>query len=86
MAVGSFSTSLSGAQGLLTHVYDSDRMLGEVIEKAAELAESGQPTVEGALTRYEQVSGPIGSRARQVWVSVAFLLSRHARMAAKLPD
>ena len=71
---------------MLTHVHDRYRMLGDVIEKAAELAESGEPTVERALTRYEQISGPLGSRARQVWVSVAFLLNRHARMAAKLPD
>ena len=61
-------------------------MLGEVIEKAAELAESGEPTVERALTRYDQVAGPIGSRARQIWVSVAFMVGRHARLSAKLPD
>lgn len=61
-------------------------MIGEVIEKAAELAVSEEPTVERALLRYQQADGPTGSRARQIWVSVAFLLSRHARLAKKLPD
>ena len=61
-------------------------MLGEIIDKAAELAESGEPTVEQALTRYEQEAGPIGSRAKQVWVSVAFLIGRHVRLKATLPD
>ena len=56
-------------------------MLGDVIEKAAELADSGEPSVERALTRYGQINGPRGSRARQVWVSVAFLLSRHAHLS-----
>jgi hypothetical protein len=53
-------------------------MLGEVIEKAAELAASGEPSVERALVRYEQVDGSSASRARQIWVSVAFLFKRHA--------
>lgn len=61
------------------------RMLGEIVEKAAELAESGEPTVDRALTRYAQIGGPLGSRARQVWVSVAFLVGRHKRMSEQLP-
>lgn len=61
-------------------------MLGEVIEKAAELAESGEPTVERALTRYEQVVGPLEARTKQIWVSVAFLVKRHARLQANLPE
>lgn len=66
--------------------WETKRMLGEVIDKAAELAETGEPTVERALGRYEQLSGPIGSRAKQVWVSVAFLIGRHARLTATRPD
>ncbi len=59
-------------------------MLGEVIEKAAELADSGEPTVERALVQYDQTEGPMGSRARQIWVSVAFLFGRQDRLL-KMP-
>lgn len=61
-------------------------MLGDVIEKAAELAEDGEPTVEGALDRYDRLSGPLGSRVRQIWVSVAFLIDRHTRLKRTMPD
>lgn len=60
-------------------------MLGEVIEKAAELADSGEPTVEGALEQYDRTEGPMGSRPRQIWVSVAFLFGRQDRMSNARP-
>ena len=59
-------------------------MLGEVIEAAANLAEETEPTVEEALFRYHQMIDPL-DRASQIWVSVAFLLVRHKRLAAILP-
>lgn len=59
-------------------------MLGEVIEKAACLAETGEPTVDRALTEYQRIEEPGGLRLRQVWVSVAFLLKRHATIVSGL--
>lgn len=61
-------------------------MLGEVIERAAELAEAGEPTIDAALARYEQSHDNPPRRNGHIWVSVAFLLSRHAVLSRLLPS
>jgi hypothetical protein len=59
-------------------------MLGEVIEAAAELADTSEPTVAAALVRYQHLPDP-ACRQGQIWVSVAFMLDRHDRITATFP-
>lgn len=69
---------------LLTYAAYCGSMLGEVIEAAAALADETEPTIEEALLCYHRLADPL-DHAAQLWVSVAFLLVRHARLAATLP-
>lgn len=55
-----------------------------VFERAAELAADAGPSVDHALDLFERAGGCSGGHVAQVWLSVAFLFARHARVTEML--
>lgn len=60
-------------------------MLANVIDRAVDLTEEGQGTVDGALERYAWSQALMLREDAALWVSVAFLLARHGELVKTLP-